>query len=748
MVTTQLLGRDYFVSGDQIDEFTLLEIIGGGGEGGIWSAWDNAQDRIVAIKFFQLDDSTRTEDRRREELLALANIQHTNICKVYKTGLGSGFLYYVMEYYPSGSLADLLRGKPLSPDVVLKISAQIVSALNYIHHRKVIHRDLKPTNILVNYRQQAFLTDFGIARTLSDSTMALHTGQGTPAYSSPEQHTKTYIDVRTDIYSFGVMLYEMCTGEPPWSGLSSLAIKQLESNVEIPNPSEMNPNLPEGMHQVLKSMTAFHPEQRPATILDAFELLLTVWNEQQLSDSFGGKAPDSLETILAEVSRAVVAEQETYEEAAAILNRKMALWREVSGQFRLGATLFIYLENFFRKPPYVTMLDQEQLCFMALFSIYHGRHISFWWNKVEDPSDRLAIAENIFANEVGVPVLNLLNLMLVTPGEFAGGGKVGEQLIDSIVGLLNDDHEPNLIRKAIILLDTLVDEGTDWRENGFSEDMDQKFAMMAVSDEIYALDMASLLGKVKSRRAVEDVIRTVMDDEFSTGIQALAVIRQTAGSWPKGVPLGVRVQTWIRLLVEQVITRQRQFVRMFLFTWMGVGLAFIFHVFVSTRLPTYLVASRILNSIGSGLLFAPIVAAGLTITKWLTRRLVVLSTAGRAITGVITGALLVNLGFVSFHYLFLSATPSGYLILLGSILLSFGFGLSEALSMSKVWRGVISSVFVLAGLALTNALAKVFVVSPMLYYESGEPLKTLFLMFGYSCILGFVAQIFQDTEQR
>lgn len=746
MVTTQLLGRDYFISGDEIDEFTLLEIIGGGGEGGVWSAWDKENERIVALKFFGLDETTRTIDKRREELLGLAKMEHPNIRKVYSTGDGPGYMYFVMAYYPSGSLADLLHGTPLPIGTALKTAAQITQALDYIHTNMVIHRDLKPTNILIDHKMHAFLTDFGIARTLSDSTMALHTGQGTPAYSSPEQHSKAFIDNKTDIYSFGVMLFEIFTGDPPWHGLTSLAIRQMEGEGEIPDPREYNPDLPTGLHQVLKELTAYRPEDRPDSIVDAFEMVLEVWGPAALGGEWMGEDTLSLEVVLSKVTPVTRTEEDARSEASDILSRTMATWRQVGGKFRMGLTAFIFLDKVYSRSASLARLNPGQISFIAMFSIIHGRNAAFWWDKVTDLKLKMAISENILEREVGNAVLNLLNLVLNDPEQFSGVSQVNDELLSLVVEQISDVQTPEVVQKALVLTEILSNSPGDWVEEGFSDEHDRQLAELALSNELYALDAAELIGKVRSAKAVEVILGGIFELDNDAGMQALAVIRQRAGGLPKDVPVSLRMQTWMQIFQEQVLTDWGVLGWLFLISWLSAGLAFFFHVFVTTRLPSYLIASRLLNSIGSGLLFGPLVGLGIMVSRWVSRCLVVMSKFGRSIVGVIAGGFLVNLGFLLFHILFLSAPPSGFLILLGSLIFPIGFGLTEGFSLRKGWQAAAGTLTAFVGLLIPNIFARILEVSPMLYYESGEPLKSVLIMFGFSCILGVVPQLFREPK--
>jgi len=748
MVTTQLLGRDYFVSGDQIDDYSLLEIIGGGGEGGVWSGWDNVNERIVALKFFHLDNTSRPQDKRREELLALAEIEHPNIRTVYSTGDGPDYFYFAMAYYPSGSLADLLHGRPLDPGVALKTAAQITKALDFIHSNMLIHRDLKPNNILVDHNLHAFLTDFGIARVLSDFTVPLHTGQGTPVYSSPEQHTKAYIDITADIYSFGVMLFEIFTGEPPWQGLSSLALRQMEDDSEIPDPRESNPELPTELHGVLKKITAHQPKDRPDSIVEAFEMVLGVWDPASLGSEWRSYGKLSLDIVFSQIPPIASSEEDARKEAEHILSRTMGAWRQAEGNLRMGLTTLIFLDNIYRRSSSLVRLNQGQISFLTMFSVIHGRNASFWWDKVLDPKMKLAVAENILEQEVGPPVLNLIDLVLLDPEEFSGVRQSSDKLEDLMLEQVNEENSPDVIQKAIMLLNALTQPSNRWKAEGFSVEKDHQLAEMALSTENYAVEAAELIGRIRSKAAVSFIQEAMVEEDSDASLQALSVIREQAGNWPSGVPAGLRLQSWFRIFQEQVLTDWSKMGRQFLTNWLGAGLAFFFHVFITTRLPAYLLPSRILNSIGSGLLFGPIIGAGVLVSKWLSKRLRLMSRWGRLAAGVVVGGLLVNLGFLLFHILFLSSPPTGFMILLGSIIFPLGFGLGETFSLNRGWRVVLGTVFTFTGLLIPYIFASSIAVSPMLYYEREEPLLSVLFMFGFSIILSTLPLLFREPKQN
>ena len=197
--------------GYQLGPYKLLEQLGHGGQALVWSAWHEKHTRVVAIKLVPTTGSDPLFDVRAfdHETRIVATLTHPNILPVYDFGTTGKMAYLVMRYLPKGSLEDLLKAGPLSPPETLQVSTQIVSALDYIHRRGVVHRDLKPSNILLDTRQRAFLTDFGLARPLSPSTRSFHTGRGSAPYSPPEQHTKAEVTHKSDIYSLGLVLFQL-----------------------------------------------------------------------------------------------------------------------------------------------------------------------------------------------------------------------------------------------------------------------------------------------------------------------------------------------------------------------------------------------------------------------------------------------------------------------------------------------------------------------------------------------------------
>ena len=272
-----------FRPGTQFKQYQLLEQIGAGGQGVVWSAYDQAVQRVVAVKFSEVPEQADGYDEMRyRESARLVELRHPYILPLYEIGLTGRLRFLVSLYAAGGSLSDKIARGPLDVRETLRYASEIAEALEYLHAEGVIHRDLKTSNVLTDLSQNAFLADFGIARFTSDSTQAVHTGRGTPMYAPPEQHKMTAISPQSDIYSFGVMLYELFAGRLPWSGEAPLGIKQLYSHEEIPDPRLLVPSLPAGLAGVLRQMTAIEASARPASARQAMQMLSSVFDVQPI----------------------------------------------------------------------------------------------------------------------------------------------------------------------------------------------------------------------------------------------------------------------------------------------------------------------------------------------------------------------------------------------------------------------------------------------------------------------------------
>jgi hypothetical protein len=253
------------IVGRSLGSYRIIERLGAGGMATVYKAYQPSMDRYVAVKVlprFFAQDPTFT-GRFAQEAKVIARLEHARILPVYDYGEEDGITYIVMRYLDGGTLADRLRSGPLPLDEINRIISQIAEGLDYAHRKGVIHRDIKPSNIMLDQSGNAYLTDFGISK-LAEGT-AQFTGSGivgTPAYVSPEQGLGQPVDYRTDIYSLGVVLYQMTTGDVPFRAETPMAVVIKHIYDPLPLPTSVNPSLPAAVEQVILWAMAKKPEER------------------------------------------------------------------------------------------------------------------------------------------------------------------------------------------------------------------------------------------------------------------------------------------------------------------------------------------------------------------------------------------------------------------------------------------------------------------------------------------------------
>lgn len=262
-----------FARGENIGAYRIVEQLGSGGMATVYKAYHAALDRYVAIKVvhpaFKADVNFMSRFQR--EARVVAKLDHPNIVPVYDFSEHQGSPYLVMRFIEGETLkARLNRGRLTLPEI-LDVVRRAGDALSYAHEKGVLHRDIKPSNVLIGRDGRLFLTDFGLARIVEagESSLTHDAMVGTPYYISPEQALgKSELDVRTDIYSFGVVLYELFTGRVPFQADTPFAVIHDHIYSPLPLPTSINPNIPAALEQVLLKALAKDVDARYPTAGD------------------------------------------------------------------------------------------------------------------------------------------------------------------------------------------------------------------------------------------------------------------------------------------------------------------------------------------------------------------------------------------------------------------------------------------------------------------------------------------------
>src|SRR5512133_2734311 len=307
---------------EKIGLYEVKSELGRGGMATVYRAYDPRFEREVAVKVLPselLHADPQFRLRFEREAKIIAQLEHSAIVPVYDVGEADGQPFFVMRYMNGGSLSDRIKAGVMSVEEAARILGIIAPGLDEAHSNGIVHRDIKPSNILFDSRNNPYLSDFGIAK-LSQAQTGNVTGSaiiGTPAYMAPEQAQGEEIDGRTDIYSLGIILFEMLTGKQPYEADTPMAVAIKHITDPVPHILTANPKLPEGMETIIQAAMAKDKNERYSTAVEMTDALhdLTRNNPTQLRTKIS--TPVSKQTVVGQ--KQVAPQKKAFSPLAVIL---------------------------------------------------------------------------------------------------------------------------------------------------------------------------------------------------------------------------------------------------------------------------------------------------------------------------------------------------------------------------------------------------------------------------------------------
>jgi hypothetical protein len=778
--------------GVEFNQYRVIEHIGRGGMADVWSARDKRLNRTVAIKTIVRDMSQDVEPVKlfEREAQTIAGLEHPHILPIYDFGDYEQQLYIVMRYVTGGSLENLLAGGPLPTDEVLRHAKAIAGALDYAHSAGVIHLDLKPSNILLDSNESPYLADFGLATVLGPEGRAANPGYGTLLYMAPEQLTAGELDHRADIYAFAILVFQMLTGELPFDATTSLALKQLQWQEDLPEVHKLGAELTEALTPVLRRGTALDPEARPNSLMELVaeieDSLVQVGGLAlpRRSDDYDEEMSGGITIDLSGVQTQAGQEEMVKREAVDIYNKAKRAWANGQGRFLLGVTHFTLMNDFYTRAE-INGLEIDEAGYQLLLrgALEYDVDVDYWWGKLDDANRRWVALHAVRSENAPARVRALYRLetlpdsdppripMLVAQALALETNTEAKRAAIHVLGTRAQKRKPGdvsgrykavqpRITGRLITERTRADIQTDapeaWKDAAYSPDIDGLLADIAL-DPTYpeiAEQAARTVGRIRSLTALSKIAEAQRKG-VKGALRALALVRDEAPSLPGVVSPQGRVyayaaNTWRRLTDDPL-----QNVWRFVWALIGSTLAMAVYVWVSFRTEAIFNPDRWGKTISIGLTFGMLMAILVMIAGELPTRLRRFwPWWGRLGVSGILGFLWGALAWGAFTWFFLNYPPDWDVMAFAGLSTAAGFVLTAMFSLRGWVAFLLTAVLTYAPIFIMYQYGNGSIKSlpfnltqvPLLYFLSPEHLYSLAIPVVILIALGGHAQaIWRDV---
>ncbi len=686
----------FVAPGSMVGPYRITELIGKGGFSEVWSSWDTRLQRLVAIKLVARSSTNpHTTIQFRREANVVIRLEHPHILPLYDFGETENFRFLTMRYVTGGSLAQRMARDPLPISEVLRLITAIAETLDYIHDQNVVHRDLKPGNILLDAQSAPYLTDFGLAKELSEETKQIHSAAGTLTYMPPEQFTGGVITRRSDLYSFGMMLFQLFAGDLPYEGKVAFGLRQISSPEKLPDVTLLNPVLPARLNEMLWKLTDPDPTKRPDSAGAAMREIA------ELMKSVQGVETETVPTSAPAITFALESGAYRQREAESLIQQDLPGWQQ--GKFTLSLTHFVLLDVLLLE---LNQLITPEVCSLMLrASLEYNQQIERWWKESQDDERRRACWHAI-ANGAEPVLLRALRLASTMPwareADVAILSNIGKRLMP-----ISDFTEP-----ALSFLERALPKDPTWEsppvpvpateaapdsttqeehppvapaapdgspkvegaavESDPLAATDDNLKALATSKSPLAARAATLIGSARRTRAAVALPTSLAQ------ANSILVVFETAGSLPRSIPMTQRIILLLILALRQLTRDPLPALAQWVWAAAGNSLGTALMIFGVWRLGSVLENARILNSVGNGLLFGLIYATGVWAARHIVLRMRITPLGVRLVLGTLVGGFIVAVGFSLFHRLVYDDAEGieGSIALLGGVLYVAGFALS------------------------------------------------------------------------